>query len=407
MQSEEVFRKVFKESYDPLIRKIGKLKDFKISLDIPLSLLEQMDRYGYSDWISDVKEMVRIGKVELVGSAAYHPILSKLPENLIEQEIILNEYGLGYYLGDHQNLEGDPAVMVKNIVGFFPPELAINESVLSVLDALKYKWVIVDESAIPYEANYQRKHGVYRYKDYDVKIMARNRVFSNLLSFKRDTDIEDITNYLDSFKKNDNSFIVVLDGEYFGHHYDEGFIVLDKLVSYMRQAGIAVATVSDYLEGTSTNSLRALQDSSWGASEEDMAANNPYPMWDAPNNPIHKLQWDIVDEIVGLQSNDSAFSEIDDYAVLPIWDPQGLKRITNPVLKSKIAREVLLLKSLNSDQFWWASKESLPTGDYLYDPGMVKKGMQILEHLVGMYGDDDVGQKVSDKMASIQDLLNK
>ncbi|MBD3365725.1 hypothetical protein GF360_00035 [candidate division WWE3 bacterium] len=410
-QSEEVFRRVYKESYEPLIRRVGRTKNFKVSLDIPLSLLEQMDRYGYSDWISDVRDMVRVGKVELVGSAAYHPILAKLSEKLVQQEVILNEYGLGYYLGDHQNLEGDPAIMVQNIVGFFPPELAVNEDVLATLDDLGYKWMIVDETAIPEEdivggsrVKYG-KHGVYRYKDYGVKMIARNRAFSNVLSFKRDLDMGEITQLIDEYQSREESFVIVLDGEFFGHHFDQGFLLLNRIISYVRKKGIDIVTVSDHIEGVSTVSIRRLQTSSWGATDEDMASGVPFPMWDAPTNEIHQLQWEIVNELSALYTTDNAFSEMDEYAVLPVWDPEGLKRIDNPVLRGKIAREVLMQKCLNSDQFWWASKESLPTGEVLYDPGMVKKGLTVFEHLLGMYNNGVVAERVMGKIERIRTLL--
>jgi len=67
-----------------------------------------------------MKDLVRIGKVELVGSAAYHPILPKLSKNLIERQIILNEYSLGYYLGTHQNLERGECLDDQKYQGFFP-----------------------------------------------------------------------------------------------------------------------------------------------------------------------------------------------------------------------------------------------------------------------------------------------
>ena len=420
-QSEEVFRKVYKESYEPLLRRVGRLKNFKVSLDIPLSLLEQMDRFGYSEWLSDVKELVRIGKVELVGSAAYHPILPRISKDLIEQQAILNEYGLGYYLGDHQNLEGEPAIMVKNLVGFFPPELAVDEKVLSTVDSLGYKWMIADETAIPggtssnsTDVTKESQYGIYRYKDYETKIIVRNRALSNLLSFKRDMDMQEIEEalkyYMEKGKKDDKdpSFAIVLDGEFFGHHYDKGFMLLDQLVILFRKLGIDIVTVSEYASDDSVSSLSNLRTSSWGASDEEMAAGNIYPMWDNPGNEIHKLQWEILESLVDLYKRDPNvvnIADAHDYTVLPFWDSEGIKRIGNTVLRGKIAREILTQKSLNSDQFWWASKKNLPIGEYLWNPEMVRQGLEIFEHLVGMYNNDSVESAVKTQISSIHDLL--
>lgn len=411
-QSEEIFREVYKSSYLPLLTKIGKLRNFHISLDMPLSLLEQMDRYGYQEWFSDMKDLVRIGKVELVGSAAYHPLLPKLSRNLIERQVILNEYGLGYYLGDHQSLEGESGLMIKNVRGFFPPEMAVNESVVSVVDSLGYSWMVVDETALPEEFKYEKNSGVYSFKDYQLKLIVRNRAFSNILSFKRDTDLTDIKKFVDRMSKCENdSFVVVLDGEFFGHHFDQGFLMLERLLSYLRNIGASVVTVSDYLEDRPSRYIKSLNASSWGASEEDMAKGDIYPMWDGLGNEIHRLQWGIIESLSNLYDHDVAPGPLDvdseNYAVLPIWDPEGIKSISNPVLKRKVAREILLQKSLYSDQFWWASRKQLATGDFLYHPAMVRKGSQLFDHLAEMYGNKAVQEKVTASISAIDALLDE
>lgn len=80
-----------------------------------------MDKYGYYEWIDDVKNLYDNERVELVGSGAYHPLLTQLPIELMEDQIILNEKGLGYYFGSRKDFEGSPAIMLKDVKGFFPP----------------------------------------------------------------------------------------------------------------------------------------------------------------------------------------------------------------------------------------------------------------------------------------------
>jgi predicted glycosyl hydrolase (DUF1957 family) len=365
-----------------------------------------MDRYGYYSWIADIKELVRVGKLEIIGSAAYHPILSKLPKNMIEKQIILNEYGLGYYLGDQQNLEGEPAILLHNVVGFFSPELSVSERVLSVVDSLGYKWMAIDESAIPFDLNYQHKYGVYQYKDYSAKLVCRNRSFSNMLSFKRDLDTDDIVDSLKFFKANERSFAIIMDGEFFGHHYGEGFLIFDKLVESAKLLDIGFVTMSEYVEDDCCSLLKDFTEASWGASDDDMSNGNPYPMWSSPQNEVHKLQWDLINQVLELHSNDTFLTENDDYATLPIWNAEGLSKITNLVLRKKVAKEVLLQKALHSDQFWWASKETLPAGEYLYDENMIKRGLQIIENFAELY----IGEKdlvvIKKKIDDIKKLIS-
>ena len=90
-QSESVLRQVASECYLPLVKLIKERRDFNLTLNIPLSLVELMDKYGYSDWIVDIKELVKAERVELVGSSAYHAILSLAPVEFSDKQIILNE----------------------------------------------------------------------------------------------------------------------------------------------------------------------------------------------------------------------------------------------------------------------------------------------------------------------------
>ena len=132
-QHEDVLKNIATSCYIPLLRTI-KNKRIPITLNIPLSLLEQMDRYGYKEWLADLKTLVEAEKVELVGSGAYHPLFSKIPTDFAEKQIILNEYALGYYFGKRGGFDGDPSIMIPNLEGFFSPELAVSMDVLKIID---------------------------------------------------------------------------------------------------------------------------------------------------------------------------------------------------------------------------------------------------------------------------------
>ncbi len=378
-QSESVFRSIFQSSYSPLLRRIARTRNFKVSLDVPLSLLEQMDRYGYSGWISELRVLIQSGKVELVGSGAYHPLLSRISPVLVEKEVILNEFGQGYYLGDHSSLEGEPAIVLHDVRGFFPPELAINDSVLEVLDTLGYSWVLVDESAIPFDLTYPHKHGVYHYKDFSARVVCRNRSLSNALSFKRDLNMDVFSRALNFAKANDHSFVIALDGEFFGHHYDDGLVLLDSFVDLVHSLDGEFVTVSEYVDIVPDRTLKTLQESSWGASNADMQQGNPYPFWVDPTNALQNTLWSLVDILQHTCAPvASSVGDLSDYATAPIWLASGLSQISDSVLRRKVAREILLLKALHSDMFWWASKKTLLTGDRLFNAQMVRKGLALL-----------------------------
>ncbi len=405
-QSESVFRSIFQFSYNPLLRRIARTRNFKVSLDVPLSLLEQMDRYGYTDWISELRVLMQSGKIELVGSGAYHPLLSKLSSVLVEKEVILNEFGQGYYLGDHSSLEGEPAIVLHDVRGFFPPELAVNDSVFDTLDSLGYSWVLVDESAIPFDPTYPHKHGVYHYKDFTARVVCRNRSLSNALSFKRDLNMDVFSRALNFAKANDHSFVIALDGEFFGHHYDDGLILLDSFVDLVHSLGGEFVTVSEYVNREPERTLKALHESSWGASDEDIQQGRPYPFWEDSTNKLQSVLWSLIDSLQNTYEPLTLLTtDLSDYATVPIWLASGLSKISDSVLRRKIAREVLLLKALHSDMFWWASNKTLFTGDCLFNAPMVRKGLAILDSYADLCFSGDALADFKSRLQEAQELL--
>jgi hypothetical protein len=144
-QDEFSFNKAVSEFYIPLLKLLKNHKKINIVLNTPLSLLELMDREGYRSWITSVKELVEQGRIELVGSSAYGVPLSSLQDIGAQQQVILNEYALGYYFGRNQSFDGGDAVMVKDLTGFLMQMCDCTERNLMLLEELSYSYVIIDE----------------------------------------------------------------------------------------------------------------------------------------------------------------------------------------------------------------------------------------------------------------------
>ena len=75
--NERIFHKVAEKSYRPMLnlleRNIHQHKDFKVSLSITGTWLDQAERWG-SDLIEQIHRMVRTGQVEIVGETYYHSL---------------------------------------------------------------------------------------------------------------------------------------------------------------------------------------------------------------------------------------------------------------------------------------------------------------------------------------------
>ncbi len=378
-QEESLFRRVFTQSYQPLIKLIKNKKNVGFTLNVPLSLLEQMDRYGYKDWIADVKDLYHSERVELVGSAAYHPLLTKISENSAEQQIILNEYSLGYYFGSHQGFEGEPSLMLKNVNGFFAPECAVNESVANLVGQLGYSWMLVDEPALGEGVTPET---YYRAGSGSLKFVPRNTAISNLLSFKRDTGVSDVVSAL---KRYGSDVVVALDGEMFGHHFSEGMLLLEELMSAFNREDIKLVTVSELLNTFDEKKIPGLKESTWGADENDTKNGNIYPFWFCKGNKSQELLYKLDQKIAEAFSRNFRLLDIQDYDTVPFWITSG----TNDVLNSYLSALLPFLKSQQSDKYWWASNKLTFLGSVLSHKGMILASLAFVEEFSMLLRDLD------------------
>lgn len=382
------FNAIYSSCYSPLLKLIKNKKDFHVTLNTPLSLLQQMDSYGHSDWIDLLKELINAGKVEITGSAAYHPLLTKIPNNIVEEQIILNEYGLGYYLGRRNGFEGEPSILVKNLCGFFPPELAVNSSLVKTLAELGYSWVIADEPSVT------SGPGIHEISQENVKLIIRNRDLSNTISFKRDSNIRDFSNMLNGDK------IVVLDGETFGHHNVEGLLLLENIVNHVHYLNGDLVSVSSFIDkvdnSTQLNSIEDIKESSWGTSDGEVLAGNVYPMWDNPGNKLHEALWKLQRDFIATFDNYfSEEEEVKDCENTPVW-----KEFPNKDIQAKI----LFMQALSSDQFWWASHKIMPDGTVLYNENMVKRSLSIYRNLLSLCPSDS-NNKIEQDIVKVEELF--
>lgn len=367
-----------------------------------------MDSYGYSSWIQGLKELVDFGRVELVGSGAYHPLLPKLTEKYIESEIILNEYGLGYYFGKHTGFDGEKSIMVQDLTGFFPPEMALDMPTLNILDGLGYSWVVVDECAMATaKKTNPRKYsnvssGAYGIKGKNISAICRDRGLSNLISFKRNTNIDDIMSYLDG----KSSYVICLDAEFFGHHYKEGLFVLDFLFQEVTNRGGSFETLSDILAASEIREIDEIDTSSWAASDQDVLDGNYYPLWENPENKIQKLQWELFNrtlkEFKDLLAKGTVVS---DYETAPVWKPEFVSKMDDGDLKKQIILTTLVNSAFHSDQFWWASKKYIIEKIFLYNPPMIEKSLDVYSEIAKIHGDPDFSKFVEEKAVEIKSLL--
>ena len=131
-QDADVLRLIDKECYKPLFRMMEKHDNSRFCLNINGVLIELLHKFGLSDTIELLKNLVAENKIEILGTGKNHPILPLIPQKEITHQIRLNEEINRKEFG--KNWHG---------TGFFPPEMAISAKVTKIVKEMGYKWVIM------------------------------------------------------------------------------------------------------------------------------------------------------------------------------------------------------------------------------------------------------------------------
>ncbi|OGC49928.1 hypothetical protein A2716_01035 [candidate division WWE3 bacterium RIFCSPHIGHO2_01_FULL_40_23] len=379
-QYARIFHELASECYVPLVRLLKRKKEFRATLNIPLSLLEWFDKEKVEGFTEEIALLRDKEVIELTGSAAYHPILTKLSEAEVERQIILNEAGLGYYLGRRQGFEGENAFMIKNLGGFFPPEMAFNSDLGKLVESLGYEWVILDEVSIPGDKREEVKSSgiFYRLLGSNLKICFRDRGLSLGVAYKRDSDPGDFIEGLKFLSSLGRKFaLIVLDGETFGHHNKGGIDLLDNLLDSILAEGHTFSTLSNLMHEFDSKKETPVVEASWGASDEDMKEGNVYPKWYLSGNEVHSAFSDF--ESLMLSSLSKVSKEMggktsgDHIGNLPVWDfnKVSVSSDLSENEKSFIKSRILLDKALNSDKYWWSSKNPF------FDVNLIKRSLEL------------------------------
>lgn len=352
-QLPEVFRDVVKSCYTPLIKVIKNNKKLNLTANMPLALLEQLDKFAYRELLGDIRLLVEQGRLELTGTGAYHPLLTKLPEGMVQRQAILNEFAYAYYFGVDKDFEGEQCYMIKDVRGFFPPEMALDTNLVRSLSALGYEWVLADEFSLPEEARKKHKNGVrYAIGGCSAKVLIRNRGLSNLLAFNRSFDVSMVAKDL---LVNGEGAILALDAETFGHHYKDGVSFFDNLALELEKGGMDFLTISQAFRHLEEKSIPEILESTWSTVDDDV-----YSMWVNKESPANAALWDLFHAMHNAPEVLDIFAKSEEPYLkqkqnaagsllpVPLW-----KESASPSREDRLMLN--LVRSEQSDAFWWST----------------------------------------------------
>lgn len=327
-QFPQVLKKIIRQSYRPLVKIISASPKAKLTLNINSSLTEQLVKYGGEDVVRQLADLAKKGQIEFTGSAAYHPLLTKIPHTEMVRQIRINEDINHKFFGEGFSPKG-----------FFPPEMAFNGAVGGVVFELGYEWVLVDEVAFLRQP--VARDILYRLKGSQLKIFPRDKDVSLAIAFAQIGTVSEFKKFLGERLKKHEYLITAMDGETFGHHWPGRENFLGELLGKSGMETIFISEVPKYFKEEREADL---MESTWGAGYEQTLKGEVYPRWNNPSAALHPLQWELTHLAI-----DTVTSSAKPDKALPILD-----------------------RALHSDQYWWASASPC------WHPTMVRRGAGLL-----------------------------
>ncbi len=262
--------RIVRESYALIPELLKRYSKLRLTLNISGSLLELLEDYGYQSLLVEYRELAVAGRIEFVGSAMYHPILALLPEAEVRRQMAL-----------HTEISQRIFGSVYQPKGFFIPEMAYGRAVADTVRSLGFQWIILDDVHFPSGKPDPSIH--YQIGDSGLTALFRNRALSKTFP----------PEYVYEHRRDLDGQIVITahDGELYGHWHSDDRGYYERAFAH---PDIAFLTVSEYLGMLGKTESIEPRHASWESSEEEIAQHEPYALWDARGNAIHRELWQFV-----------------------------------------------------------------------------------------------------------------
>lgn len=338
-------RKALDKSYWRLIRLLEENPSLRMTWNVSGCLLERLADEKETKWLESLKFLVKKGRLELTGSAAYHGFLPLLPEAEVIKQIRANEKILRQHFGKGFK----PA-------GFFLPEMAYSSAVARIVKKLGYSWIILDE--IAYSGDLRRHpeaNDYYQDEASGLRVVFRNRQLSS--SYPPDV-LKEKAGQKNLVGKPDlpaqqSVIITATDAELYGLRHEDPTAELEKIV---RSGQYKTVTISSYLKAKRKRPVKIkIAPCSWESAPAEIKKGKPYVLWNNPKNSIQADMWRLA--YLALEAGEKFKSDKNFYWYR--WH---------------------LVRGLASCAFWWASAHDFSKifGPYAWSPDDVERGLEDL-----------------------------
>lgn len=404
-QDESVFKHVVSDFFNPLFKIIKSFKSIKVSLNVPLSTLELLDKYNFQSVIKDIRDLYENDRIEIVGSAAYNPLLTETNSKIVENEIILNEYALGSYFGAKQGFEGEPSMMIKDIDGFLPTGLAVNESVLDTLGELRYEWVLADSRYIS-NTHDQTNNFVYKYTA-DVKIVVANNEIGDLINSFNTKEFDEIWTALNTKRNNfGNKIVLVINNDLYHVQEDVGsdfykkkISVIDQLVENLCKENITITSVRETIKNINSEELVRFK------KIKQIQERGEYESYYYRDNDLSNMLKTLDKEVEKPLLLDDSTNTYTDFNTVCMWKNEELGSITDNNIHNKVCFSTLMYKYMSIDKYVYSLMINESDNIAEYAKIEIRKYVTLVKDLVKYRSDEELTNVVLPLVDRIAELV--
>ncbi len=267
-----IIKEATEKSYLRIIRALEEHPTVKFTMNINGCLILRWDELGYQDLIRRLARLVKLGKIELTGTAAYHPIIPLVPEKETKAQIREHEEILRRYIG----VDYKPR-------GFFFPEMAYSPQTARIIKKLGYEWIILDEIAIAGKEKGNDCTRVYTDSASKMAVVARCRDLSN-------SYVPEAVTKMLADPKSPETVITATDGELYGLRHNDPKAVFEKLLT---EKNLQTKTISEFADARTERIAINPPAHSWVTSERELKKGEPFNLWQEKTNTVQKKLWQL------------------------------------------------------------------------------------------------------------------
>jgi alpha-amylase len=296
--NERILHKVAEKSYLPtnkrLIELLNQHPEFKVSLSITGTVLEQLERWSPSA-LKSFQDLVATGQVEIVAETYHHSLAFFYSRNEFEIQVQMHREKVQQLFGAHMS----PQV-------FRNTELSYNNDVAYWADKAGYKGILA-EGWDPI-LQWRKPNYVYRPAHTDnIRLLMKNYKLSDDIAFRFGNQAwsewpltaDKFTHWLNA-DHDAQTFNLFMDYETFGEHQWEASGIFDFLShlpqTWMQTPGNTFMTVSEAIDAFDAKDFVDVPDTiTWADTERDLSAWLGNPMQQSSIRGLYDLQQHILD----------------------------------------------------------------------------------------------------------------